>query len=83
MFVWTQGRILERINDDCYNDAAPLREMVKIVKNCSCTRNDFECDYNFYKAKDGTCKLVEGLDPSEPSNICKKTDALEYFDPTG
>ncbi|SCW04358.1 LAFE_0H11782g1_1 [Lachancea fermentati] len=78
-----QAEYLKKINDDCYNGAAPLKEMVRIVKNCSCTRNDFECDYNFYKAKDGTCKLVEGLDPSEPSDICKKTDAIEYFNPTG
>ncbi|CUS21194.1 LAQU0S02e08196g1_1 [Lachancea quebecensis] len=79
-----QAEYLQKINDNCYNGAAPLEGMKKIVKNCSCTRSDFECDYNYYKANDGTCKLVKGLEPVDPSQICEKnSDLIEFFDITG
>ncbi|CAR30378.1 type I sorting receptor [Lachancea thermotolerans CBS 6340] len=79
-----QAEYLQKVNDNCYNGAAPLEGMKKIVKNCSCTRSDFECDYNYYKANDGTCKLVKGLEPADPSQICKKdSDLIEYFEITG
>ncbi|SCU99925.1 LANO_0F04368g1_1 [Lachancea nothofagi CBS 11611] len=79
-----QAEYLQKVNDHCYNGAAPLEDAVIIVKHCSCTRMDFECDYNYYKAGDGTCKLVDGTDPLDGSEICEKyTDQIEYFEPTG
>ncbi|CAI7239215.1 CPS_collapsed_G0026420.mRNA.1.CDS.1 [Saccharomyces cerevisiae] len=50
----------------------PLSEFSRNVKNCPCTRQDFECDYNFYKASDGTCKLVKGLSSANGADICKR-----------
>lgn len=79
-----QARYLMKDNSDCFVGSAPLSEFYEITKNCTCTRGDFECDYNYYKAYDGTCKLVEGLSPADPSDICKKEpDLIEYFKPTG
>ncbi|SCV04049.1 LAMI_0H13036g1_1 [Lachancea mirantina] len=79
-----QAEYLKKISDDCFIGAAPLEKSYRIVKNCSCTRDDFECDYNYYKASDGTCKLVEGLDPAELEETCKKhPDLVEFFKPTG
>lgn len=79
-----QAEYLQKTNDKCFIGTNPLRMRYKILKNCTCTRNDFECDYNFYKANDGTCKLVEGLTPADPADICKKnTDLVEYYEPTG
>ncbi|CCH58669.1 hypothetical protein TBLA_0A08800 [Henningerozyma blattae CBS 6284] len=79
-----QAEYLKKTSSNCYIGNYPLSKSVRIIKNCTCTRNDFECDYNFYKAKDGTCKLVEGLDKQEASNICRKTpELIEYFEPSG
>ncbi|CCC68641.1 hypothetical protein NCAS_0B05570 [Naumovozyma castellii] len=79
-----QKQYLHKIHDDCFVGNVPLTDFTRITKNCSCTRNDFECDYNFYKANDGTCKLVEGLTPIPASDICKKNpDLIEFSEPTG
>ncbi|KAK9765550.1 vacuolar protein sorting/targeting protein PEP1 [Basidiobolus ranarum] len=34
----------------------------KVVKNCTCTDADFECDYNFVRSN-GKCVLVDGAKP--------------------
>lgn len=79
-----KSEYLKRVQNDCFVGAIPLAESVRIVKNCTCTRNDFECDYNYYKANDGTCKLVEGLNAADPSGICKKNpDEFQYFETAG
>ncbi|KAL4748783.1 hypothetical protein BDW72DRAFT_179496 [Aspergillus terricola var. indicus] len=55
-----------------------------IQRNCSCTTADYECDYNYERQNDGTCKLVPGLKPQDPVDYCKAhPDAIEYFEPTG
>ena len=75
---------LKKIKSDCFVGSIPLSKFTRITKNCTCTRNDFECDYNYVKSKDGTCKLIEGLSPIAPSDICKKNpDLIEFSDPTG
>ncbi|KAJ5808952.1 vacuolar protein sorting/targeting protein PEP1 [Penicillium riverlandense] len=55
-----------------------------IGKNCTCTRSDFECDYNYELQKDGSCALVPGLPKPDHSEQCKQDDDLvEYWEPTG
>ncbi|CCE64234.1 hypothetical protein TPHA_0H00230 [Tetrapisispora phaffii CBS 4417] len=78
-----QLEYLKKNKNNCFVGSAPLSDSFRIVKNCSCTRNDFECDYNYYKANDGTCKLVEGLSPIDPSGVCKTDNVFEYFASTG
>ncbi|CDR37002.1 CYFA0S01e06326g1_1 [Cyberlindnera fabianii] len=69
---------------DCFIGSAPLSAGFKIERDCPCTRRDFECDYNYAKAEDGTCKLVNGLQPEDRSEICRiDKNAVEYFEPTG
>ncbi|KAK6203150.1 vacuolar protein sorting/targeting protein 10 [Scheffersomyces amazonensis] len=71
-------------HNDCFIGSAPLSEGFKVLRNCSCTRRDFECDYNYYRDNDNTCKLVTGLSPSDRENeYCSKEGAFEYFEPTG
>lgn len=71
-------------HDDCFIGSAPLKEGFKVLRNCSCTRKDFECDFNYYRDSDDTCKLVKGLSPSDRKNeMCKKEGSFEYFEPTG
>lgn len=71
-------------HNDCFIGSAPLDKGFKVVKNCSCTRNDFECDYNYYRDTDGTCKLVKGLTPADrKADMCSKPETFQYFEPTG
>ncbi|CCF57276.1 hypothetical protein KAFR_0C02830 [Kazachstania africana CBS 2517] len=75
---------LKKIHDDCYIGHVPLYQFSRITRNCTCQRSDFECDYNYYKANDGTCRLVEGLTPLPASDVCKKdSDLIEFSEPTG
>lgn len=79
-----ETKYLRKITDNCFVGNVPLSDFYQITKNCSCARKDYECDYNYFKAKDGTCKLVNGLSPADPSEICAKEPGLiEYFEPTG
>ncbi|KAG7802520.1 hypothetical protein KL944_002167 [Ogataea haglerorum] len=69
---------------DCFVGAAPLNKLYKKTKNCKCTRHDFECDYNFVLAADGTCQLIKGLKPEDPIEYCQlNQDQVEYWEPTG
>ncbi|KAJ5489553.1 Vacuolar protein sorting/targeting protein 10 [Penicillium diatomitis] len=52
--------------------------------NCTCTRADFECDYNYEIQSDGSCGLVPGFQPPDHSLSCKDNpDQVEYWEPTG
>jgi photosystem II stability/assembly factor-like uncharacterized protein len=66
----------------CFN--GPLIDKLHdIERNCSCTREDFECAYNYERQADGTCLLVEGLDPPDPMAVCRNDkNAFEYWDVT-
>lgn len=80
-----EAQYLRRIgsHSDCFVGNAPLSEAYKVLRNCSCSRRDYECDYNFARAMDGTCKLVQGLKPKDPKEVCLKEGSFEYFEPTG
>lgn len=70
-------------NKVCFIGMAPLYLGSSIVNNCECTREDYECDYNYQLAIDGTCKLVRGLEAPRGDQICSKNDANEWWEPTG
>ncbi|KAK9328304.1 hypothetical protein V1520DRAFT_346352 [Lipomyces starkeyi] len=54
------------------------------VRNCSCTRLDYECDENYYLAADGSCILVSGYQPPDHLEWCRTFPSLiEYSEPTG
>lgn len=73
----------KKTDRSCYNGPM-IDKLHDIARNCSCTRQDFECDYNFERQQDGTCRLVPGLQPADPLDQCKANpEAYEYYEPTG
>lgn len=79
-------KYLRRKNDrvDCFIGAAPLKDGFEASRVCTCTRADYECDYNYYRDSDGTCKLVDGLSPADRmKEMCEKEGTFQYFEPTG
>ncbi|MCJ1297587.1 vacuolar protein sorting/targeting protein PEP1 [Hypocenomyce scalaris] len=68
---------------DCYNGRL-IHQLHNIARNCSCTRQDFECDYNYERQSDNSCALVPGLQPADHSAICATDPSrTSYFEPTG
>lgn len=74
----------KKSSSDCFIGAAPLKDGEKQEKLCQCTRSDYECDYNYYRDSDGTCKLVDGLSPADRmKEMCEAEGGFQYFEPTG
>ncbi|KAG0676694.1 vacuolar protein sorting/targeting protein PEP1 [Pichia californica] len=67
----------------CFVGMTPLNIGTSVVNNCECSREDYECDYNFELSIDGTCKLVKGLESKRGDEICFTSDADEWWQPTG
>ncbi|KAG7803237.1 hypothetical protein KL944_001190 [Ogataea haglerorum] len=56
----------------------------KIVRNCKCTRQDYECDFNYYLTPDGLCRLVPSYSPPSHEDICLADNApVGYYPATG
>ncbi|KAJ5909191.1 Vacuolar protein sorting/targeting protein 10 [Penicillium taxi] len=56
----------------------------RVGGNCTCTRADFECDYNYEMQSDGSCGLVAGLSKPDHSLKClEDPELVEYWEPTG
>ncbi|KAI0124653.1 vacuolar protein sorting/targeting protein 10 [Xylariales sp. AK1849] len=72
----------KRTDRTCYN-AQKLQHLWGF-DNCTCTRQDFECDYNFEMDNHGQCNLVEGLQPVSLQQFCKENpDEYQYYEPSG
>ncbi|OLL21991.1 Vacuolar protein sorting/targeting protein 10 [Neolecta irregularis DAH-3] len=55
-----------------------------ILKDCACSRQDFECDYNYRRASDGSCELAPGAQPPDHQELCKTNKStVEWYEPTG
>lgn len=68
---------------NCYNGHL-IEALHSITTNCTCTRQDFECDYNYQALPAGECLLVEGLPPPNHIQQCYDDPELEeYYEPTG
>jgi hypothetical protein len=68
---------------DCYNGRI-IEALHNIASNCTCTRQDYECDYNYQALPGGECLLVPGLEPANKVQECMDNpDQVEYFEPTG
>lgn len=73
----------KRTDADCYNGKM-IDHLHSIAQNCSCTRQDFECDYNYEMQADGSCQLVPGLEPPNHTQYCKDNPKqVEFWYPTG
>ncbi|KAL1297584.1 hypothetical protein AAFC00_006147 [Neodothiora populina] len=73
----------KKSDSKCYN--GPMIERLhKVVENCTCTRQDFECDYNYERQNDASCALVPGEQPLDPQAQCAADPKLiEFYEPTG
>ncbi|KZM26286.1 hypothetical protein ST47_g2590 [Ascochyta rabiei] len=56
-----------------------IDHMHEIARNCTCTRRDFECAYNYERQPGGECTLIPGLTLEDPKAVCSK-GAREYWD---
>ncbi|KAK7951868.1 vacuolar protein-sorting protein BRO1 [Apiospora aurea] len=63
----------------CFNER-PLLSTTR-YDNCTCTRQDYECNYNYELDSHQQCKLVEGLEPMSLEQYCKDNpDAKEFYE---
>ncbi|KAH8676359.1 hypothetical protein BX600DRAFT_377333 [Xylariales sp. PMI_506] len=78
-----QAQYLRKKTDrDCYN-GQKLQHLWGF-DNCTCTRQDYECDYNFELDNHGNCALVDGLNPLSLDQFCKENpNEFEYYEPSG
>ncbi|KAL9613874.1 MAG: hypothetical protein Q9167_001611 [Letrouitia subvulpina] len=78
------AQYLRKLTDaDCFN-GQNIQKKYNIRENCSCTREDFECDYNYEPGNDRSCQLVSGLAPPDHSKVCKDDPSrMSYYLPTG
>ncbi|KAF1797441.1 hypothetical protein V8B55DRAFT_1516083 [Mucor lusitanicus] len=75
-----ETKYFRRIQDrDCYI-GEKLVQPREIVRNCTCTEEDYECDFNFVRDSNNKCVLVPGYSPLEPT--CDGTRDF-YYTPTG
>ncbi|KAJ2987123.1 hypothetical protein NUW58_g4677 [Xylaria curta] len=66
----------------CYTNRK-LQE-VYAFETCECTRQDYECDYNYELDSHNYCTLVSGRQPKDPEQQCRDDpEAIEYREPTG
>lgn len=73
----------KKVDADCYNGRT-IDHLHSIVRNCTCSRQDFECDYNFQMFGDGTCQLVPGLSPPDHKLNCEANPkTIEFHYSTG
>ncbi|KAG2012263.1 signal sequence binding protein [Coprinopsis cinerea AmutBmut pab1-1] len=68
-----------RVRDaQCYIGNQPKVE-AKIQRNCTCTRVDFECEFNYIKNDKDECVLVPGTTPlPNDDSVCKKGEEYWY-----
>ncbi|MCJ1355851.1 MAG: vacuolar protein sorting/targeting protein PEP1 [Icmadophila ericetorum] len=73
----------KRTDKHCYNGKA-IDHLHAKEKICECTRQDFECDFNFEMASDRSCQLVPDTQPIDHELFCKEDPNREsYFETTG
>ncbi|KAI7893622.1 uncharacterized protein EV154DRAFT_600677 [Mucor mucedo] len=71
-----ETQYFRRIQDrDCYI-GEKLVQPREIVRNCTCTEEDYECDFNYVRDSNNKCVLVPGLQPLIP--VCDGTTEFYY-----
>ncbi|KAI1130415.1 hypothetical protein F5Y10DRAFT_118535 [Nemania abortiva] len=78
-----RNRYLRKKKDrTCFNEKN--LELVYDFETCECTRQDYECDYNYELDNHNYCTLVDGLRPEDPEQVCRDDpEAIEYYERTG
>jgi len=74
----------KKTDADCYVGPQEFSKLYSISRNCTCTRSDYECDYNFERTAAGDCQLVPGLKPKDPEEICRANPEIDtWFEVSG
>lgn len=82
LFGHVSKYLRKKTDRNCYNDHRI--EHLYAISNCTCTRADYECDYNFELDPHKQCSLVPGKKPLSAEQYCKENpDAVSYYEPTG
>ncbi|KAF2636353.1 vacuolar protein sorting/targeting protein 10 [Massarina eburnea CBS 473.64] len=71
----------KRADRKCYNGDR-IDHLHNIERNCTCTRRDFECDYNYERQAGGECTKIEGLPVPAGDSVCK-SGVDEWWEITG
>ncbi|KAM0751951.1 putative signal sequence binding protein [Meredithblackwellia eburnea MCA 4105] len=67
-----------RIRDrNCYIGER-LPQPHKQVRDCACTEDDYECEFNYKRNSRGQCVLVDGAKPLESDETCKWDQSFWY-----
>ncbi|KAJ7120090.1 Oligoxyloglucan reducing end-specific cellobiohydrolase [Mycena epipterygia] len=61
----------------CVVGNQPIRS-ARIEKNCTCTKNDFECGFNYYKNEADECVLIAGATPFPNASSCDNGERYWY-----
>ncbi|TVY42152.1 Vacuolar protein sorting/targeting protein [Lachnellula occidentalis] len=73
----------KKVESTCYNGRM-IPSLHEVAKNCTCSRRDYECDFNYQRQTDGSCALVDGLSPADHSLQCAEDPEQQlYYEPTG
>ncbi|KAM6497418.1 Vacuolar protein sorting/targeting protein 10 [Amanita muscaria] len=62
---------------DCIVGDQPKAEE-RLVENCNCKTEDFECEFNYAKNADDKCVLVPGTTPLPDDDSCKNDEDYWY-----
>ncbi|KAH7908483.1 hypothetical protein BJ138DRAFT_352183 [Hygrophoropsis aurantiaca] len=49
-----------------------------LVRNCACSEEDFECEFNYIKNNDGQCVLVPSMSPRPDDDSCRNGEEYWY-----
>ncbi|KAF7373252.1 Sortilin [Mycena sanguinolenta] len=67
-------RVRER---DCYVGVQP-KASERVVETCTCTKADFECEFNYYKNAEDDCVLAPGTSPLPNDETCEGDSEYWY-----
>jgi hypothetical protein len=74
-----QVQYYRRIRDrQCYVGET-LRQTREVVRNCTCTPNDFECEFNYRRNDRGDCVLIEGAQPRATGEVEEQCTGWEPY----
>ncbi|EPE04857.1 vacuolar protein sorting targeting protein pep1 [Ophiostoma piceae UAMH 11346] len=82
LFGHVSQYLRKKTDRTCYN-GYKIQHLYN-TENCTCSRRDYECDYNFQLDNHGQCSLVPGLAPISKEQWCADhPDEVDYYPATG
>ncbi|WWD19083.1 hypothetical protein CI109_103541 [Kwoniella shandongensis] len=65
-------------NKNCYVGERVVQPMT-IVRNCTCTTSDFECEFNYRRDASGNCVLVDGASALSSDTEWEQCDGFSQY----